>query len=133
MKFYLFYLLLVIQLLALSACSNSNVDKRLAKKWTLTKVSEFGPEKNKVLGVNHIYFHLKEDQTFTGRWYDKNNMTKFIDLKGKWLTTQHKDKIRLLLFYGPNQKKSILFEIAKVEEGVMTMRNSEMEHVFEAR
>ncbi|AEA43603.1 hypothetical protein [Fluviicola taffensis] len=132
MKIQLFYLLLLFQLLVLS-CSNSNINQRLVKKWVLTKVGEFGPEKNKVLGINHVYFDLKENETFSGRWYDKNNMTEFIDLKGKWLTTEYEDKIRLLLFYGPNQKKSIIFDIVKIEEEEMTMRNSEMEHFFRAK
>lgn len=133
MKIRLFYFIFLCQFLVLSSCSNSNIDQRLVKKWTLIKVGEFGPEKNKVLGVNHIYFDLKDNETFSGRWYDKDNMTEFIDLKGKWLTTEYEDKIRLLLFYGPNQKKSLIFDLAEIEEKEMTMRNSEMEHFFKAK
>jgi hypothetical protein len=133
MKIGLSYLLLGILVMMFSSCSNSNIDQRLVKKWMLVKVGNFGPEKNKILGVNHIFFNLKDDETFRGRWYDKNNMTKFIDLEGKWLSTQYEDKINLILFYGPNKKKSIVFDISKIDDDDMTTRNSEMEHFFKAK
>lgn len=117
----------------ISACSNSNVDNRLAKKWTLTKVDGYGPEKDEVLGINTVFFDLRDDETFEGRWYDQNNMTDFITLEGKWLSTQYEDRIDLFLFYGPNQKKSIIFSISSVEGNNMTMRISEIDYFFKAK
>ncbi len=133
MKIRFTYLLFGLLFLVLSACSNSNIDDRLVKKWTLVKVDGFGPDKDKILGINNIYFDLKDDETFTGRWYDQNNMTDFIEMEGKWLSTQYDDKIDLFLFYGPNQKKSIIFNITKVEGDDMTMRISEIDHFFKAK
>ena len=112
MKIRFTYLLFGLLFLVLSACSNSNIDDRLVKKWTLVKVDGFGPDKDKILGINNIYFDLKDDETVKGRWYDK---------------------IDLFLFYGPNQKKSIIFNISKVEGDDMTMRISEIDHFFKAK
>ena len=133
MKIKFTYLLFGVLFLVLSACSNSGIDNRLVKKWTLTKVDGYGPDKDKILGINTIYFDLKDDETFKGRWYDQNNMTDFIDLEGKWLSTQYDDKIDLFLFYGPSQKKSIIFSISKVEGNDMTMRISEIDYFFKAK
>jgi hypothetical protein len=133
MKVRFTYLLIASLFLVLSACSNTRLDNRLVKKWTLVKVDGYGPDKDQVLGINTVFFDLKEDETFEGRWYDQNNMTDFIDLKGKWLSTQYDDKIELFLFYGPNQKKSISFNIATVEGNDMTMRISEIDYFFKAK
>lgn len=133
MKIKFIYLLFGVLFLVLSACSNSSIDNRLVKKWTLIKVDGYGPDKDKILGINTIYFDLKDDETFKGRWYDQNNMTDFIDLEGKWLSTQYDDKIDLFLFYGPSQKKSIIFSISKVEGNDMTMRISEIDYFFKAK
>jgi hypothetical protein len=109
------------------------MDDRMVKKWTLVKVDGYGPDKDKILGVNTVYFDLKDDETFTGRWYDQNTMTGFITLKGKWLSTPYDDRIDLFLFYGPNQKKSISFSISHVEENELTMRISEIDYFFKAK
>ncbi|MGV3632618.1 MAG: hypothetical protein ACO1O6_15535 [Bacteroidota bacterium] len=120
-------------LLVMSACSGSDVDERFVKRWTLTKVVGFGPEKDEILGVNNIFFDLREDETFDARWYKPDSMTDFEDLSGKWLTTKYGDKVDLFLFYGPGQKKSKILTITKVDDKMMVMNLSNIDHVFTAR
>lgn len=125
---------LVIGLLfLLTACSGSNINEKLVKKWTLVKVDGFGHDKDEILGINNIYFDLKSDETFTARWYDQEKMTDFKDLKGKWLSTDVDDKIDLFLFYGPKEKETLIFTITKVEGDEMVMRISEIDHFFKAK
>ncbi|MES2588785.1 MAG: hypothetical protein V4622_07370 [Bacteroidota bacterium] len=131
-KYILNFLVLSVLVTIFSACSSSNVDERFVKRWTLTKVVGFGPEKDKVLGVNNIFFDLKDDETFTARWYKEESLTDFVDLKGTWLTTTYGDKADLFLFYGP-KKKSKIFTVTKVTGGMMIMRLSEIDHIFEGK
>ncbi len=129
-------MLFALLISAISACSGSDVDERFAKKWTLTKVVGFGPEKDQVLGVNNIFFDLKEDETFVGRWYDENSSTDFIELKGTWLSVEvgeNTGKYDLFVFFGPGKKKSKIFTVTKVTDGMMIMNLSNIDHIFEAK
>jgi hypothetical protein len=102
------------------------------KKWVLTRVDGFGPDKDKVLGINNNYFDLHDDETFEARWYDLEKMTEFKDMKGKWLSTDGGGKIDLFLFYGPNEKETMIFTITKLEDDEMIMKISEIDHYFKA-
>lgn len=131
-KFVSFFSLCLI-LLAFTGCSNSNINEDLVKKWTLVKVDGFGADKDEILGINQIYFDLKDDETFTARWYDQEKMTDFKDMSGRWLSTDVEDKIDLFLFYGPNEKETMIFTITKLEENEMVMKISEIDHFFKAK
>ena len=133
MKKYLFNILILSVLVTIfSACSSSNADERFVKRWTLTKVVGFGPEKDKILGVNNIFFDLKDDESFTARWYKEGSMTDFEDLKGTWITTKYGEQTDLFLFYGP-KKKSKIFTVTKVTDGMMIMKLSNIDHIFEGK
>lgn len=133
MKKYISIFSISVLLTVFSACSNSNINEDLVKKWTLVKVDGFGSDKNEILGINHIYFNLKEDETFTARWYDQEKMTDFKDMSGRWLSTDVEDKIDLFLFYGPNEKETMIFTITKLEGDEMVMKISEIDHFFKAK
>lgn len=135
-KIFLNFLVLSVLVSLFSACSGSDVDERFVKRWTLTKVVGFGPDKDQILGVNNIFFDLKDDETFEARWYKEGSDTDFEDLKGTWLTTKYDgggmEKIDLFLFYGP-KKKSKIFTVTKVTDGIMIMNLSNIDHIFEAK
>lgn len=133
MKKLIYLFSIGLLLLAISGCSNSNINKNLVKKWTLVKVDGFGADKDEILGVNQIYFDLKDDETFTARWYDQEKMTDFKDMRGRWLSTDVDDKIDLFLFYGANEKETMIFTITKLEENQMVMKISEIDHFFKAK
>lgn len=133
-KITLNFILISVLISVISACSKDS--DKFVKKWTLTKVVGFGPEKDVILGVNNIFFDLRSDETFDARWYDENSSTDFIELKGKWLTTEVGEKTGkydLFLFYGPGQKKSKIFTVTKVTDGIMIMNLSNIDHIFESK
>lgn len=133
MKKLIFLFSLCTILLSFNSCSNSNINENLVKKWTLVKVDGFGADKDEILGINKIYFDLKEDETFTARWYDQEKMTDFKDMSGRWLSTDVNDKIDLFLFYGNNEKETMIFTITKLEGNEMVMKISEIDHFFKAK
>ncbi|MCE3295843.1 MAG: hypothetical protein K0R65_1557 [Crocinitomicaceae bacterium] len=130
MKTKITLLLFSALFLIVTACG-SDVDERFVKRWTLTKVVGFGPEKDEILGINNVFFDLRDDETFDARWY--KDSTDYEDLSGKWLTTKYGDKVDLFLFYGPGQKKSKIFTITKVDDKLMVMNLSNIDHVFTAK
>lgn len=133
MKKLIFLFSLCTILLSFYSCSNSNINENLVKKWTLVKVDGFGVDKDEILGINKIYFDLKDDETFTARWYDQEKMTDFKDMSGRWLSTDVNDKIDLFLFYGNNEKETMIFTITKLEGNEMVMKISEIDHFFKAK
>lgn len=138
MKRTLFGLLLLAFVgIAVSACSGSDVDERFVKKWTLIKVVGADPKDDKILGINNIFFDLREDETMDARWYDMNSTTAFEDYSGKYLVTKYgegsNEKWDLFLFYGPGQKKTKIFTVTKISDDVMIMNISNIDHIFKAK
>lgn len=133
MKFKHSVVLAIMALFFITACTNSNINSKLVKRWTLVRVDGFGKDKDKILGINNNYFDLHDDETFEARWYDLEKMTEFKDMKGKWLSTDGDNKIDLFLFYGPNERETMIFTITKVEENEMVMKISEIDHYFKAK
>ena len=128
-------LVLSVLISIFSACSGSDVDEKFVKKWTLFKIDGADPKNDKILGINYIFFDLREDGTYDGKWYKPDSMTDFIDLKGTWLTTaygENKDNYDLFLFYGPGNKKSKIFTVKSIENDIMVMKISDIDHYFKA-
>ena len=138
MKRTIFNLLLFAFIgIVVSSCSGSDVDERFVNKWTLKEVVGSDPKNAKVLGIDNIFFDLREDGTMDARWYDPNSMTAFEDYKGRWLTTKYgegvAEKHDLFLFYGPGEKKTKIFTINKIIDGVMIISASNIDHIFKAK
>ena len=118
----------------LNSCSNSNADSQFVQKWVLISVSGATPDQDKILGIDNIYFDLRDDESMDARWYDQNSDTEFEDMKGRWMTTKvGEEGYDLFLFYGPGTKKTKIFTIKKVTERQMIMTISGIDHIFEAK
>lgn len=134
-KIFLNFVVLSVLISLFSACSGSDVDERFVKKWTLFKIDGADPKNDKILGINYIFFDLREDGTYDGKWYKPDSMTDFIDLKGTWLSTAYgpnKDNFDLFLFYDKGNKKSKIFTVTKLEENIMVMKISDINHYFKS-
>lgn len=134
MKKTVLFSLLILVFAALNSCSSSNADSQFVKKWVLISVSGATPDQDKILGIDNIYFDLRDDESMDARWYDQNSDTEFEDMKGRWMTTKvGEEGYDLFLFYGPGSKKTKIFTIKKVTERQMIMTISGIDHIFEAK
>lgn len=133
MKKTVFFSLLIVFFAVLNSCSSSDVDSQFVKKWVLTSVDGATPDQDKILGINNIYFDLRDDESMDARWYDENSDTEFEDMKGRWMTTKVGEQYDLFLFYGPETKKSKIYTIKKISGNEMTMNISGIDHYFKAK